>query len=112
MTTAKEQYCPVCNELVPQTEDGICPSCGHVMKKKPFSSPENIPQDQDAIPLESFTLIWGIVGFLFPYFGILAYLLFQESRPISADNAKQGAILGLIIQVPFIILLIIIMMVA
>ncbi|MFW5893163.1 MAG: hypothetical protein ACOCU5_02655 [Bacillota bacterium] len=83
-----------------------------MIRRKPSSNGENIHQTHSDVPLEGFTLIWGIGGFLFPILGILAYLLLQESRPISADKAKQGAIIGLIIQIPALIIFLVFRLVA
>lgn len=105
-----DKYCPECNELIPQTDDAVCPSCGHVMKKGP--QPDNQHTHQSDVPLEDFTFLWAVFGFLLPILGLLAYFLFRDTRPISADRAKQGAIIGLIILIPAFIFFIVVGIVA
>ena len=43
----------------------------------------------------------GLLGFIFPIIGLVLYLVWKDNKPISANAAGTGALIGFVVEVIF-----------
>jgi uncharacterized membrane protein YvbJ len=101
--------CPNCGARV-YSKDRYCQYC-----RTEVARPRPIEKDQSQITYRSYhydsskseiqsindtgSIIWGIIGFLFPIIGLLIYMIWHTSKPKNAQKAGLGALIGFIAQV-------------
>lgn len=69
----------------------ICPHCGVAQQAMPQVV------DQGGFG-------WGLLGFCIPLVGLILYLVWHDTRPITAKAAGKGALISVIIVVVFYVL--------
>ena len=86
-------YCKNCGKEL-STDQNICSHCG---------TQQNSTQRND-----SGGFGYGVLGFFFPFVGLILFLVLRESKPNTAKAAGIGALAGEITKVVLFILLIVI----
>lgn len=86
-------YCPNCgNKLEPNAD--VCLKCGKLLNKK---EPTNI--------MDNGNIGWGVLGYFIPIVGLIIYIIYKDTKPITAKYAGIGALISVIINVVFFLLL-------
>ena len=109
-------YCKNCGEPL-NDNDRVCPSCGAPVERintennKGYGAPNSGPQtyeyhaDQQAYNYsgpsyqgspDSGSIGWGFLGCCFPLIGLILFLVWKDTKPISAKKAGIGAIIGVV----------------
>ena len=111
-------YCRNCGEPL-NDNDRVCPSCGTPVEqtndqgssKQTYGAPNNGPQtyeyhaDQQTYnyngpayegSADSGSIGWGILGCCLPLVGLILFLVWKDSKPLSAKKAGIGALVGFI----------------
>ena len=68
-------------------------------KAQLLSAPVLTPQQQAAVEKDDGNIGWAILGFFFPLVGLILYLVWKDSKPLSAKKASKGALIGVIVVV-------------
>lgn len=92
-------YCPGCGKEI-KNSDSFCPYCG-----LRFYNRNMIPQNASVMPNDSPSLLFAFIGFLFPLFGLILFLVYESKSPKKAKSAGKGAITNVIIKVIFIVII-------
>lgn len=50
-------------------------------------------------PADSGSFLWSLLGFIWPLVGLILYLVWKDSKPVSSKQAGKGALIGVIVQV-------------
>jgi len=79
-------YCRECGAKI-EGEGQFCPSCGAAVQKNSVSTGDDG------------SFVWGLLGFLVPIVGLILYLSWKDTKPISAKKAGKGALISVIISV-------------
>jgi uncharacterized membrane protein YvbJ len=105
------KYCSHCGAEL-QDETFVCPKCGCQAEnnsKKTVEKENNIA--------EGSTFGWGVLGFFVPICGLVLYLVWKDSKPLSAKAAGRGALIQVIVAsaiyflyIMFVILMIILVL--
>lgn len=125
-------YCRNCGELL-NDNDKVCPACGTPVEGRSsngysydqakgapnggtqyynggttqqtyqYSGPEYQPS------ADSGSFGWGILGCCLPLVGLILFLIWKDTKPMSAKNAGIGAIVGVVISVLLWIILVVVM---
>ena len=81
-------YCKNCGN---QIDDNavVCPFCG--------------AQQQVAInpAADTGSFGWSVLGFCIPLVGLILYLVWKDTKPVSSKQAGVGALVGVIVSVVF-----------
>ncbi len=92
-------YCVACGNEI-HDDAVVCMNCGVGTSKmvKPTSSESEL------------SFLWGVLGFFVPIVGIILYIVWKNTKPMSSKASGIGALIRIIIlTVIYSILLIIIM---
>ena len=82
-------YCKNCGEKI-DDRAVVCPHCG---------------VQQTALGItDSGNKGWGVLGFFFPVIGLVLYLVWHDTKPLTAKIAGKGALISVIVCVVFIVL--------
>ena len=73
-------YCRKCGAMI-DDEAVICPQCG-------------VPQQNFAPVMDNGGFGWGLLGFCFPVIGLILFLVWKDSRPVTSRVAGIGALFG------------------
>ena len=79
-------YCKKCGKEI-DNEAVICVHCG--------CATGNIYVAIDDAP----SVLFAILGFLFPIVGLILFLAFKNSKPLKARSAGKGALIGFCLNV-------------
>ncbi len=81
-------YCKNCGQ---QIDDNafVCPHCGVAQRYVPQVQP---------IP-DSGGFGWALLGFLIPIVGLVLYLVWKDTKPMTARSAGKGALAAVIVGV-------------
>lgn len=82
-------FCKYCGQPV-QEGAAVCTGCG-----KPAAQPQPYYTTQSA-STDSGSFGWWVLGFFFPLVGLILFLVWQKSKPLSAKRAGIGALVGFI----------------
>lgn len=74
------KYCKNCGKEI-VNEAVICPHCG-------------VPQEKIPATVDSGSIGWGVLGFCFPLVGLILFLAWNSTKPMSAKKAGIGALVG------------------
>lgn len=78
-----------------------CPSCGaqqNVQQQAAYQQPIYNAPTQPAVN-DSGSIGWWFLGFFFPIVGLILFLVWKDSKPLSAKKAGIGALVGFIVGV-------------
>ncbi len=78
-------FCKNCGSEI-DDKAAICPKCG-VAQKSASTEPDN----------GGFG--WALLGFCVPVVGLILYLVWKDSKPITAKTAGKGALISVILIV-------------
>lgn len=76
----------------------ICPKCGVPQQTAPV-----VPQVVD-----SGSVGWAFLGFCIPLVGLILFLVWKDTKPLSAKKAGIGALISVIVAVVFYILIMVV----
>ena len=82
-------YCPNCGEQI-DDKAVICPKCGVPVKSNASSAADDAPSTG-----------FAVLGFFFPLIGLILYLVWKSDRPLRAQSAGKGALIGFIVSIVF-----------
>jgi hypothetical protein len=85
------KYCSHCGTEIAD-EAVICVKCGCPAA----SNPQGAANLNDA-PSGGF----AVLGFFFPFIGLILWLVWNNSSPLKAKSCGKGALIGVIVQVAF-----------
>ncbi|MBR2674923.1 MAG: zinc-ribbon domain-containing protein [Mogibacterium sp.] len=100
------KFCIDCGKAI---EDAVvaCPHCGasQVEAAQPVAEPVVEPDpvivevqptgyQGSANPEDTGSVLWAVLGALIPIVGLVLYLVWKDSKPLSAKRAGMGAIIG------------------
>ena len=68
-------------------------------KAQLLSAPVLTPAQQAAADSDTGSAGWAVLGFFFPLVGLILYLVWKDSKPLSAKQAGKGALIGVIVSV-------------
>ena len=57
------------------------------------------PQYMAPAPIDSGSFGWAVLGFFFPLVGLILFLVWKDSKPLSGKKAGIGALVGVITEV-------------
>lgn len=83
-------YCKKCGAYI-DDEAVICPKCG----VSQTSSPEVVDNGGFG---------WGLLGFCIPIVGLILYLVWKDTKPLTSKAAGKGALISVIVGVVFYII--------
>ncbi len=88
-------YCKNCGQQI-DDRAVVCPRCG-------------ASQITTAVPAEDDTgsIGWGILGFCIPLVGLILYLVWKDTKPLSSKVAGKGALISVIVSVVLYVLMIV-----
>ncbi len=90
-------YCRFCGQEI-KDDAVVCPHCGCATGNKCLSSnPNDAPSAG-----------WGFLGFLLPILGLILYLVWRSDYPLRAKSVGRGALIAVVLEVVFAIVLVII----
>ena len=91
-------YCSFCGKEIFK-EDVFCPHCGKKVQKvdKDMQS-ERHNQVEGGYEKEP-SFAWAFFSFLFPFFGLIIFCVFQYDKPKRAKSAGKSALIGVIIEI-------------
>ena len=123
-------YCRNCGEPL-NDNDRVCPACGTpVEKAAPAGSDQGAPKSgpqtysyQEGTTQQTYnyqgstyqssedsgSIGWGILGCCIPLVGLILFLVWKDTKPLSAKKAGIGAIIGVVACVVCYLLLFVIM---
>ena len=82
-------FCKQCGQ---QIDDNavVCPNCGAAQQENPQVTPAVVDNGGFG---------WGLLGFLIPIVGLILFLVWKDTKPLSAQQAGKGALIGFIIGI-------------
>ena len=85
-------FCKRCGQEIPDNV-AVCPHCGE-------------PQGAGSAPAvdDNGGFGWGLLGFCIPVVGLILFLVWKDTKPVTAKAAGMGALISVIIGVVFYIL--------
>ena len=88
-------YCKNCGQII-DDKAVICPKCG-------------VPQNNGPVPSTDDTgsFGWGLLGFCIPIVGLILFLVWKDTRPLSSKVAGKGALISVIVSVALYIIMMI-----
>ena len=88
-------YCKNCGSII-DDKAVICPKCG-------------VPQSNQVVPSSDDTgsFGWGLLGFCIPIVGLILFLVWKDTRPLSSKVAGKGALISVIVSVALYIIMMI-----
>ena len=78
-------FCKKCGQEIPDNV-AMCPHCGESQNSAPaVDDPGGFG--------------WGLLGFCIPLVGLILYLVWKDTKPLTAKAAGKGALIAVIIGV-------------
>lgn len=87
-------YCRNCGNQI-HDEAVFCPACGVAQQKKP-----------EVVDNGGFG--WGVLGCCIPIVGLILYLVWKDTKPITAKAVGKGALISVILSVVYYVLMFVI----
>lgn len=87
-------YCHACGHEVTY-DQMVCPLCHERL---------NTPKPNVQVYDDYGGFGWGLLGFCVPVAGLLVYLIWKDTRPLTAGTAGTGAIIGVIVDIVIVII--------
>ena len=84
-----------------------CRNCGSEIDNKAVICPDCGVQQTLLGISDSGSAGWAVLGFFFPVIGLILYLVWHDTKPLSAKKAGKGALISVIVAVALTIILII-----
>jgi DNA-directed RNA polymerase subunit RPC12/RpoP len=84
-------YCSNCGTQLNSDQD-VCLKCGKNISKSNFDTV--VSQDNGSIG-------WGLLGFFFPFIGLILYFIWKETKPLNAKAAGKGSLIGVLLAVVY-----------
>ena len=97
-------YCRKCGQRL-SDGDKYCTNCGEptgdVFGFDPGrkDDPYYMGSSGSSAPTDTGSFGWAILGFFFPLVGLILYLVWKDTKPLSAKQAGKGALISVIISV-------------
>lgn len=88
-------YCENCGTKL---ENGVCPKCQPVTEVKTTNTNNE----------DTGSFGWAVLGFFFPLVGLILFLVWMNTKPLSGKKAGIGALVGVITSIVLSIVLAII----
>ena len=88
-------YCRKCGAELPE-HTFFCPNCGEEINPQ---TPQTY-RTYTAAPAvdDKGGLGWAILGFIFPFIGLIMFLIWRKTRPNRAKSAGMGALVSVCIN--------------
>ncbi len=96
-------YCSECGKKLPENAV-LCPYCATAVPKGE-ESPKNRWNYKEETSENHSHMFFGLISLFVPIVGLIIYVMWKEERPKDAKWAGIGAILGVIFEIAFPILL-------
>ena len=92
-------YCRNCGQFI-DSDATFCPECG----SRQFNGTSNVDDSYysgrgDLHQEDSGSIGWWFLGFFIPLIGLVLYLVWKDSKPLSAKRAGTGALVGFIVNI-------------
>lgn len=78
-------YCEDCGSKL---ENGVCPKC----------KPEVVVNTNTQVE-DTGSFGWGVLGFFFPLVGLILFIVWMNTKPLSSKKAGIGALIGVIASI-------------
>lgn len=78
-------YCKNCGNQI-DDKAVICPACGVA---------------QTTMPVDEGGMGWSVLGCCFPLIGLILYLVWKDTKPNTAHDVGQGALISVILSVVY-----------
>jgi uncharacterized membrane protein YvbJ len=85
------KYCRNCGKEMAD-EAVICVNCGVPVNERVFKNINSATNDRGGF-------WWGVLGFFFPIVGLILYLVWKDTKPVTALAVGKGALIGVIVDV-------------
>lgn len=95
-------YCRNCGAQI-ENHATICSNCG--MQQQ---APVQPPIYQSPAPIDDGSIGWAFLGFFVPIAGLILYLVWKDTKPLSAKMAGKGALIYCIVAAAIIVFYILI----
>ena len=96
-------YCKNCGQQI-DNNAVVCPHCG-VATENYKAQPKTEEQDDRSAG-------FAVLCFFFPVVGLILWLVWKDNLPLRAKSCGKGAIIGVIVEVAFIILYVVLIFAA
>lgn len=80
-------YCRKCGQPL-EIDYNVCPNCGTRVKEEQERYQSNYVEDQQ------YDFLWAVLGFFVPLVGLILFLLWQNTKPMTAKYIGIGALVG------------------
>ena len=87
-------YCKNCGAQIDDMAV-MCPKCG---------APQQNMNMQQTNVVDSGSAGWAVLGFCIPLVGLILYLVWKDTKPMSSKMAGKGALISVIVSVAFYVL--------
>ena len=78
----------------------FCKNCGAQIDDKAVICPKcGVAQAGTITEPDTGNIGWGVLGFFFPLIGLILYLIWKDTRPLTARIAGKGALISVIVGV-------------
>ena len=99
-------YCKKCGEKI---DDGtiVCPKCGETQSSSTNTSVNYVQNGQQSAPpvVDNGGFLWGVLCCCIPIVGLVLFLVWRETKPLTAKAAGIGALVSVIIGVLWYVLM-------
>ena len=103
-------FCPNCGNNCPDNVN-TCPNCGGALVQPQQAPQQQAPYGQQPYgqqqapygqqpygynnaPVDNGSIGWGFLGFCVPLVGLILFLVWKDSKPLSAKKAGIGALIA------------------
>lgn len=90
---SNDYRCQYCGSETDRTSTSLKQQPDHLFKEN------NSANKQFSNIVDDGSIIWGIIGFIFPIIGFIIYIVWNKTKPKNAQKAGLGALIGFIAQV-------------
>lgn len=84
-------FCRHCGEAL-DSGQRFCPKCGTPVNQTVLSKETTQIDDSGGFG-------WGLLGFCIPIVGLVLYLVWKDDRPLTAEAAGAGALVGFLVGI-------------
>ncbi len=90
-----------CNNCGQQIEDNsvACPNCGSATTANTTATPETKAPAED-----KGGILWGLLGCCIPIAGLILFIVWKDSKPLTAKAAGIGALVSVAVGIIYYIL--------
>lgn len=90
-------FCKNCGTQI-DNNAAICPKCGMAQGNQPMAQGSG----------DNGGFLWGLLGCCIPVVGLILFLVWKDTKPLTAKAAGKGALVSVILYVIFYVLVFVI----